>query len=696
MTKKGRELYMRISGFASGMDIDSMVNDLMKAESMPLQRMQQEKQLLEWKRDDYRAMNTLLLDFRSTLTNMKLTTSFRARQVSSTDESKLTATASSAASQTSFEISEVKQLATAAKLKNEGAISTSDTDKLDSSKSLYSQNDKLATGISWQQGAIENETITASANDETIALDANGSVDSSALNVQLNGKGYEVVTGVTQADLSENQVLLDENNNTLTFAAGVLKQGDKVKAEYAHDGLNIDETELTKPTSSIRLSGRSIDINSFELNITGSSNSDGTYTIDQNSANGDTYDLVDNGNVIGTINTNTGAISFQNELNEGTSISAQYQQNYSSFSLGAHTKNGETHKDFLVRGNESLNQVISKVNNSDIGLSMMYDSFTDQLTLSRKETGNFNEDGNEIITGGAFIDDVLRFSNATETGGDNAIFSINGIEDTERTSNNFQIDGVTFNLKQTFTADEGPVSVNVSNDTEAVYDNIKEFVDTYNTLIDTINSKVNEEYYRDYDPLTDDQRASLSEKQQEDWEEMAKSGLLRRDSILQSGLSSMRTDFYTPVNNDTSSVYNHLAEIGITTTSNYLDGGKLEINESKLKEALEEDPDAVETLFRGSGEEYGEQGIMHRLTDTVNNTMDRITERAGRATTTNQQFTIGRNLDDVNKQIQKFEDRLTQVENRYWRQFTAMEKAMQQYNQQAMYMQQQFGGMMMQ
>ena len=53
----------RIGGLASGMDIDTLVSDLMKAERLPLDKLTQKKQILEWQRDDYRSMNTLLSDF---------------------------------------------------------------------------------------------------------------------------------------------------------------------------------------------------------------------------------------------------------------------------------------------------------------------------------------------------------------------------------------------------------------------------------------------------------------------------------------------------------------------------------------------------------------------------------------------------------------------------------------------------------
>ncbi len=189
--------------------------------------------------------------------------------------------------------------------------------------------------------------------------------------------------------------------------------------------------------------------------------------------------------------------------------------------------------------------------------------------------------------------------------------------------------------------------------------------------------------------MTDDEREELSEKQQEKWEEMARSGLLKGDMVLSGVLSSMRMDMYSTV--ETNGIFKQLASIGIKTTANYLEGGKLEIDEAKLKAALEEDPESVENLFRGNDSEAG-KGIVHRLYDTVDASMKKLQEKAGRATSTNQQFTLGRELISVDKSIDRFEDKLKLTEERYWRQFTAMERAIQQANQQSAYLMQQFGG----
>lgn len=173
---------VRITGLASGMDIDQMVKDLMKVERMPLDKLKQKQQTLEWQRDDYRSLNTLFFNFRQTLTNMKLTSSYRVRNTVSTNDSLLTATASSGAGLSSYTISNVKQLATAATKVNTGAISGT-SGKIDTSKSLSSQ----LENIKWEKGSVEYKAISVSNDTKEVKLelpeDIKLKVDSSAINV---------------------------------------------------------------------------------------------------------------------------------------------------------------------------------------------------------------------------------------------------------------------------------------------------------------------------------------------------------------------------------------------------------------------------------------------------------------------------------------------------------------------------------
>lgn len=102
--------------------------------------------------------------------------------------------------------------------------------------------------------------------------------------------------------------------------------------------------------------------------------------------------------------------------------------------------------------------------------------------------------------------------------GTDAKFTLNGLE-TTRKSNTFTTGGVTYTLQNNFTGD---VRVNVSNDTQKVFDTIKDFVTKYNELIEKINGKITEERDRNYQPLTDQEREKLTDKQAEQWDDKAK------------------------------------------------------------------------------------------------------------------------------------------------------------------------------
>jgi len=675
-------LAIRIGGLASGMDIDTLVADLMKAERIPYEKLTKSKQKVEWQRDAYREMNTSLLNFRTQTFNMKLSTNYRARSVTSSNDSKVTAVAKSAADLSSFNISKIDQLASAATKVNTGTISK--TDKIDATSSLYNIKDTFSSSnFGWTAGSVETRTITTAADGTTFKLTLSDGVQlqqiANQTAVKVDGKSYTVVTGdgVTP---KTGEVHLDTLGN-LTFT-DTIKKGSSIKVDFAADK-KIDTFTPSAATSEIQLTKGSVSLNDeIVLNV-------GGVEYRNNGSNNNELLAADN-SVFATIDS-SGKISFTNQVAQGTDIKVEYKQNYFAFDIGSHTSKGQVNERFLVQGSESLNSVLSKISSSTAGVSAFYDTFSDRVTLTRKETGDFNTGlGQEIITSSGFLNDVLKFEGSSEEGGKNAQFTINGLS-TERTSNTFDISGVTFTLKDKLLEGEPPISINISNDTDKVVENIVKFVNSYNELIANIQTKVNETKYRDYDPLTDEERESLSETQQEKWDEMAKSGLLKGDSTLSSLLSKMRNDFYSPVSNSSiTTKYNQLSNLGITTSSNYLDGGKLIIDEDKLRAAIEEDPSSVEKLFTSSGTTSGEKGILTRLYDSVTTAMDNIKTKAGSSNSTNSTFTLGRNLNSIEDQIERFEDRLQQIEDRYWAQFTAMEKAIQQSNSQMSYMMQQF------
>ena len=176
-------------------------------------------------------------------------------------------------------------------------------------------------------------------------------------------------------------------------------------------------------------------------------------------------------------------------------------------------------------------------------------------------------------------------------------------------------------------------------------------MDSYNGLIANISDKTSEKKNNDYPPLTDAQKKALSDDEIKKWETLAKKGTLRRDSTLSSLLTKMRTSIYTSVSNTS---FGSLSKIGISTTSNYLEGGKLEIDEEKLRAAIAEDPNGIYNLFMADGEKtvdgktttsFSENGIARRLRADLKTAMTDISTKAGKTSSVNNTFTLGKSIE---------------------------------------------------
>ena len=338
-------------------------------------------------------------------------------------------------------------------------------------------------------------------------------------------------------------------------------------------------------------------------------------------------------------------------------------------------------KDFTVDNTKSLDSLLKEINSANIGVSAFYDEVSGKVSISSMVPGKGQM---QIDDTDGFLADVLKFKdiededgNVTEawyTAGEDAKFILNGLE-TSRSSNTFTINGVEFALKA-----EGTTTVSSATDTDKVFDMIKGFVDKYNELITKTNATLSEKRYRDYPPLTDEQRKDMSESEVKLWEEKAKSGQLRGDSMVSSALSSMRMIMGSAVQGLGEGALATLSSIGIATAS-YEDGGLLEngflhIDEEKLREALEEKPQEVIDLFTKQSDDASEQGIATRLYESVNSTISRLTEKAGSSAYKVDNSLMSKEIKRIEDELQRFEDRMLMVEERYWKQFTAMEKAL--------------------
>lgn len=294
------------------------------------------------------------------------------------------------------------------------------------------------------------------------------------------------------------------------------------------------------------------------------------------------------------------------------------------------------------------------------------------LSDTNGTTGVFQKLGFETDAAGAILKDGLAVN------GQNAKYTINGL-DMESTSNQFSLSGYTVTLKETFNQSAittPPVTISSSTDIDAMVDKVKEFVTMYNDLITSLNTQVKEKKNLTYKPLTDAEKAAMSEDQITKWEEKAKAGIIKGDSTIKNVLASLRQTVYTDAGS--SSKLNALYEIGITTTTSYNDGGLLEIDENVLREKLSEDPDAVADIFLNS-----QTGIVTSMRTAAKSAITTIEEKAGKASSVDTTYSLGKQLMSIDERIANWKERLEDIEKRYWNQFSAMESAISKANSQA-------------
>ncbi|MBW7452490.1 flagellar filament capping protein FliD [Paenibacillus sepulcri] len=338
---------------------------------------------------------------------------------------------------------------------------------------------------------------------------------------------------------------------------------------------------------------------------------------------------------------------------------------------------------------DTLASLVKKINsNSGANVNAFLDSTTGKMSITSKTTGA----ASTVAVSG----DVLgRFNLTVSKAGADAEVKINGIE-TTRSSNTFTENGVAITLNAV--SGGAATTLNVTGNTDKTLETIKSFIADYNSLLDTVNGKLNEQRYLKYQPLTDEQRTGMSDDEIKLWESKAKSGLLYNDSTLSQAISSMRLSSITDVVIDGKNV--NLTSLGITT-GDYTSRGKLVIqDENKLRAAIEADPDKVMKFFAQQTKETDsvkkasptnpDNGLFNRLSNNIMAALDGMYQKAGTSklsTDANAAFSptslLGSQLRDIDTRMSNLTDRLTDIENNYYKQFTAMETAMNRYNAQA-------------
>lgn len=398
------------------------------------------------------------------------------------------------------------------------------------------------------------------------------------------------------------------------------------------------------------------------------------------------------------------------------------------------TRKVEFTYDQIFNDKKTLNDLATAFSNSGANVQGGYDTVNDSFSLYNKTSGSANKIGlqanNDIskkllnslhLASYDAQNNTLGTEASFETGkmnvaavGTNAKATIDG-KTYESDTNKLNVANVIYNFNGVSAKNaDGKYqasTISVSQDTDKIVDNVKKFVETYNTLIDSLNTKYREEKNTDYKPLTKKQEGEMTESQIDKWNEKAKSGLLYHDNNIYSIISDMRESLYTKVDavdtvltdaKGNKYSYNTMSSIGITSSTNQ---GHITLDEEKLKKALTEDPDCVYQLFASdqdstyvagstnknqadtytSKSDYLNTGIANRLYNSMTTNISKLESYAGTSKETDDESYLGKLITNMNTKMTSFQTLMKSYESKLYKKYDAMEVALSKLGAQLSY-----------
>ena len=377
----------------------------------------------------------------------------------------------------------------------------------------------------------------------------------------------------------------------------------------------------------------------------------------------------------------------------------------------------------------ALETVINGINsNTEAGVNVSYSKLTNLFVFTAKETGEGGKieygtvdgQGNATDLAAALFGGVTNENAPEYVKGQDAIFqaTINGETMTfTRSSNTFEADGMNITFSGTFNAADGVgkdpitseelknkkpedlfktdgegVTFTSKTNADTIVDAIKSMVEDYNAIVSEVKKAYSDMPLEQsdgskYKPLTDKDKEGMTESEIKAYEEKAKTGILFMDRDLSSLYNALRSAV-APGGADGS----FLRSIGIKTS--YEDGlTTISLDETALREALETNPDQVRDAFTKSKDNGaatdGLMTMIQKVTDryaaTTGDVKGILIEKAGSqySPTAALDNTLLNQMKEIDEQIEKWQDKMSNKVDYYTNKFTQLEVLIQQMNSQS-------------
>lgn len=701
---------IRVSGLISGLDTDSIVQELVSAYSTKKEKYEKAQTKQEWKMDAWKTMNSKIYGFyTSSLSNMRMSTAYSMKTSSVSNSSVATVTASSSAVNGTQKM-KVNKLASSAYMTG-GVVKLSD-DKNDTGNkkvtgstalsdmgietgSKIAVNDKeieIADGMTVNQlvAKLKDAGVNASfdetnqrffVNSKTSGAEGEFTItanNASGLNA-LQSLGLFATKDVDGNDTAELKKYKDIADGTVTAKDDEQRQVAEAIVKiygntYTADNLAADKKTVTDYEAQQALASeykKYTDIkDNFEKNKARynelAAGLDGnkaklfkTVTKEDGSTEQVQYTDEELAEMKAFIKENNGTAD--------TAIAQQMAEKQAILDAKAAVDEYEELDKTITDNQSEYDEAVQKLKDN----ASTYSAAADYVNNDDNKTAYASAKAAIAAT-----DAASKSSDVARINGQDAEIVLNGATFTSSTGT-FSINGLSITATQVTGADE-EVSITTTNDTQAMYDKIKEFIGKYNELIKEMDTAYNAASAGDYEPLTDDEKEDMSDKEIEKWETKIKDSLLRRDSTLGNTSSAMKSlmNASYDINGKTYS----LSTFGISTggyfTSDTNERGCLHIdgdkdddttsgNADKLMAAINENPEVVAAFFQKLS-----AGVYNDLTKRM------ATSSMSSVYTIYNDKQMSSEYSEYKDKISQWKDKLDYYEEFYYKKFSAMETAL--------------------
>lgn len=394
----------------------------------------------------------------------------------------------------------------------------------------------------------------------------------------------------------------------------------------------------------------------------------------------------------------TAKLTEQLEITEGSSFTIKGNNGQEkTIQIGGEVEDGS---DTVVVN--SMNELVKAL--KEAGVNANFDEGNQRLFLSAKDTGvandfSFSGDATALMKLGLANEAQIKEATpdfdsrtkeeqakllekaASKIDGSDAKLELNGAEFTS-TSNTFIINGSTYTINSMPAVEDEEISITTQPDYDGVYNVIKDMIKEYNDLIGEMSKLYNADSAKGYEPLSDDQKSAMSEKEIEEWEDKIKGSLLRKDNTLYDVMMTM-----VSVTNESFMVNGkkmYLTDFGIAT-GGYFDTDeesryKLHIDgdsddtvtgtkDDKLMSLIASDPEAVTSFFQQFSNKMYDDLFSKMGTSEYSSIYKVYNDKQLKSEAT-----------EWDKKIADLERDLTEMEDRYYQKFSRMETALAKLN----------------